>query len=110
MATKLETYLTDNKIDSRRLLAVSRDIERLHPEDRAIRLTLRKARKAEDAKRPEGLDKPRSGKPVSQTTLGKALVGKRISPLAKRRILRAVNRILEQRKKKPAAATDLFEA
>jgi hypothetical protein len=110
MATKLETFLTDKKIDSRRVLSVSRDIERLRPEDRATRLKLRLARKAEDPKRPEGLNKPRSGRPVSKTTMSKALTGKRISPLAQVRILRAVNRILEQRKGKPALVTDLFDA
>jgi hypothetical protein len=110
MATKLETFLTDKKIDSRRVLSVSRDIERLRREDRATRLKLRLARKAEDPKRPEGLAKPRSGRPVSKTTMGKALSGKRISPLAQTRILRAVNRILEQRKGKAALATDLFDA
>ncbi|MBW2523417.1 MAG: hypothetical protein JRI23_04555 [Deltaproteobacteria bacterium] len=110
MATKLETFLTEKKIDSRRVLAVSRHIERLRPEDRAIKLKLRLARKTEDAKRPEGLDKPRSGRPVSQTTLNKALSGKRISRLAQTRILRAVNRILEQRKSDAIGVSDLFEA
>jgi len=110
MATKLETFLTEKKIDSRRVLVVSRDIERLRPEDRAIRLALRLARKAEDGKRPEGLKKPRSGRPVSKTTLSKACTGKRISPIARTRILRAVNRILEQRKNKPVSVSDLFDA
>jgi len=110
MATKLETFLSEKKIDSRRLLAVSRDIERLRPEDRAVRLALRLARKAEDAKRPEGLKKPRSGRPVSKTTLSKALTGKRVSHLARTRILRAVNRILERRKNEPVTVSELFDA
>jgi len=69
MATKIEDFLKEKKIDPRRILVASAEIERLHPEDRAIRLAKRKARKSEDAatKKKEGLaaKKPRSGRPVT---------------------------------------------
>ena len=41
MGTKIEDFLKDKKIDPRRILATSVKIERLQPEDRAIRLTKR---------------------------------------------------------------------
>src|SRR5690606_33220967 len=90
----------------------SEKIERLTPKDRAIRLAKRKARKSEDGgKKKEGLaaDKPRSGRPITQRTLDAALHGKAISGPAKTRLLRAVNRLLEQKKQEPVALTALFD-
>lgn len=110
MASKLEIFLKDNKIDGRRLIAASRIIERLRPEDRNTRLVQRQARKSEDGKKPEGLQKPRSGRPVTTVALESALVGKTISGPQKTRILRAVNRILEQRKKPAVTLAALFDA
>ena len=107
---KLQTFLNDTKIDQRRVLSASRAIERLRPADRSIRLKLKQARMKEDAKRPEGIDKPRSGKPVSAPCMRRALAGERLSGATKTRILRAVNRILEQKKQDPATLTDLFDA
>ena len=109
MASKLDTFLSDNKIDSRRLLNASRQIERLRPEDRAIRLKQAQARKSEDAKKPEGLGNRRSGRPLTDSGLDRARSGKRLSGPQKTRILRAINRILEQRKKDPVALKDLFD-
>jgi hypothetical protein len=109
MATKLESFLTEKKIDKRRLLTASRQIERLRPEDRRIRLTLRQARKSEEGTKPEGLAKPRSGRPVSGVTLDKAIAGKPMSGPQKTRILRAINGILEQRKDKPVTVDALFD-
>jgi hypothetical protein len=108
MATKIEDFLSAKKIHPDRVIAASRQIERLRPADRAIKLAYRLARKKEDAQKPTGLDKPRSGRAVSATTLGKALTGKPLSGPAKTRILRAVNRILEQRKEEPVAIDALF--
>jgi hypothetical protein len=109
MATKLETFLKDNKIDPRRLVATSRQIERLRPDDRRIKLEQRRARKSEDGKKPEGLGKPRSGRAVSHTTLRQAVAGTRASGPTKTRILRAVNRVLEQRKKPAVTLAALFD-
>lgn len=108
MATKFETFLSENKIDPRRVLSVSRQIERLRPEDRRIRLTLSQARKSETSKRPEGISKPRSGRPVNPKTLGDAIGGAKLSSSARTRVLRAVNCILEQKKQDPVASDILF--
>ena len=101
MATKFEEFLKASKVDPRRVLAASAKIERLHVEDRALRLTRKLARKSEDGpKKKEGETpkKPRSGRPVTDRTLHAALIGKSISGPAKTRILRAVNALLEQKK------------
>ncbi len=110
MANKLETFLSENKIDRRRLVTASRQLERLRSEDRAIRLKQRQARKSEDGKKPEGLDKPRSGRVVTPISVDRALRDEDISGPQKTRILRAVNRILEQRKKEPVKLDALFDA
>jgi hypothetical protein len=106
--SKLQTFLNENKFDARRVLSSSRAIERLRPEDRRIRLTLSQARRKDDGKRPEGIEKPRSGKTVSRPCLQRALAGERLSGASKTRILRAVNRLLEQKKKDAVSLTDLF--
>jgi hypothetical protein len=109
MATKLETFLTEKKIDRRRVVAASHELEKLRIEDRAIKLAQHQARK-KDEKREPGSPKPRSGKPVSEATLGKALAGQAVSGPTKTRVLRAVNHILEQRKQSAVSLADLFEA
>jgi hypothetical protein len=106
MASKFAQFLTDNKIDPRRVAAASRELERLRPEDRAKRLARRKAKKSE-TKPAEGAEKPgkpRSGRPSTPRALAAAAAGKPISGPNKTRLLRAVNRLLEQKKK---TATDL---
>jgi hypothetical protein len=106
MASKFAQFLTDNKIDPRRLAAASREIERLRPEDRAKRLARRTAKKSE-TKPAEGAEKPtkpRTGRPATSRLLAAATAGKPVSGPAKTRLLRAVNRLLEQKKK---SATDL---
>jgi hypothetical protein len=112
MATKIEDFLKEKKIDPRRILAASGEIERLRPEDRAIRLAKRAARQSEDpAKKKEGLagQKPRTGRPVTQRALNAALKGEQISGPQKTRILRAVNYLLEQKKQDKIELAALFE-
>jgi len=109
MATKFAQFLTDNGIDPRRVLVASRALERLRPEDRRIRLALKRARSEEGSteKKPEA--KPRSGRPVTARLLREASdEGNRVPAPAKRRLLRAVNRILEQKKKDPVELGTLF--
>lgn len=106
MASKFAQFLADNKIDPRRIAAASREIERLRPEDRAKKLARRSAKKS-DAKPAEGAEKPgkpRSGRPATGRALAAASAGKAVSGPTKTRLLRAVNAILEQKKK---SATDL---
>jgi hypothetical protein len=106
MASKFAQFLADNKIDPRRVAAASNELERLRPEDRAKRLARRQAKKAEtkpaaDAEKP---GKPRSGRPATGRALAAATEGKAVSGPTKTRLLRAVNHLLEQKKK---SATDL---
>jgi len=113
MATKFADFLTEKKIDPRRLIAASRIIERFRVEDRKIRLAKSVARKSEDAnKKKEGdaAKKPRSGRPVTQRAIASAMVGKGVSGPTKTRILRAVNRLLEQKKQGAVELAALFEA
>lgn len=112
MATKIADFLTEKKIDPRRVIAASRVIERFRPEDRKIRLAKATARKSEDAakkKEGEAAKKPRSGRPVTQRAISAALTGKAVSGPTKSRILRAVNRVLEQKKLEQIELVALFE-
>ena len=113
MASKFHEFLNSNKIDPRRILVASRSVEKLRPADRAIRLARRLGAKA-DAPKTEGGDgdakkaKPRSGRPVTPRLLDQALNGKPITGPAKTRLLRAVNRVLELKKKSAAELKSLF--
>ena len=111
MASKFAQFLTDNKIDPRRLLVASRGIERLQPEDRKLKLDKRQAKAsagnqpaAAEGEEKKAAAKPRSGRPVTSRILGAATDGKAIPGPAKNRLLRAVNHVLTQKKK---AAVDL---
>jgi hypothetical protein len=110
MASKFAQFLKDNKIDPRRLLTASHRIERLRPEDRRIKFEKAKAKAGAGAPAAAAGDakaapaKPRSGRPVTQRLLDAATNGKPVPGPAKTRLLRAVNQVLEQRKK---AAVDL---
>lgn len=108
--SKLSDWMTKNKIDSRRVIAVSKDLEALRPEDRALK-SLRakvKAGKAGDDEKEKAKVKPRSGKPVTSPTIERALEGKSIPGPAKTRIVRAVNAILTTKKKGEVQLKDLF--
>ena len=112
MATKIEEFLKDKKIDARRLMAASAEIESFTREDRGIRLLKRVARKSEDAaKKKEGLaaKKPRTGRPVTGRAFSAAIAGKQIAGPQKTRILRAVNHILTQKKQDVVELSALFE-
>jgi hypothetical protein len=110
--TKFETFLKDNKIDPRRLVSSSRQVERLRPEDRKIRLQKRRA-KADGAAPAEGEEKkappkPRSGRTVTLQLVSEASSGHPMSGAAKTRLLRAVNRLLGQKKKTAVELRTLF--
>jgi hypothetical protein len=110
MASKFSEFLTAQKLDPRRVAAASRELEKLRPEDRSIRLKKRQA-KASEATPAEGAPppaKPRSGRPVTAPLLSKALEGKPLPSPGKTRLLRAVNRLLEQKKKEPVQLKALF--
>lgn len=107
MASKLAEFIEKNKIDRRRIQVASRQIERLRREDRQIKLEKRVGKTKEGGEKAE-LAKPRSGRTVTGRLLDLACSGAPISGAAKTRILRAVNRILEQKKQKPAELKALF--
>jgi len=112
MATKIESFLKDKKIDPRRLLAASAEIERFTRADRGLRLLKRVARKSEDAaKKKEGLaaGKPRTGRPVTPRAFNAAIAGQQIAGPQKTRILRAVNHLLALKKEEAVDLAALFE-
>ena len=113
MATKFADFLTEKKIDPRRVIAASRVLEKFHVEDRKIKLAKAVARKSEDAakklKEGDAAKKPRSGRPVTQRAIDAAKIGKPVSGPTKTRILRAVNRLLEQKKQEKVELAALFD-
>ena len=110
--TKLADFLKKQKIDARRVLAASHDLETLRFEDRVIKQAKVVAKsgdeKAKEAAKETAAKKPRSGRPVSAPTLDRALTGGALPGAAKTRILRAVNVVLTKKKKNEATLRDLF--
>jgi pyruvate/2-oxoglutarate dehydrogenase complex dihydrolipoamide acyltransferase (E2) component len=113
MSTKFADFITEKKLDARRIIAASGKIEKLRPEDRKAKLSKRQAKakaaagKADD-KKGEAPAKPRSGRPVTQRAFDAAVAGKAISGPQKTRMLRAVNAVLEQKKGAAVELTALF--
>ena len=98
--SKLSDFLTERKIDTRRLLVASKRLESLKDEDRAVKLSKKRAKAADasDADKAMAAKERRSGRPLSPATLRAALEGKAPSGPAKTRIVRAVNHLLAQKK------------
>jgi hypothetical protein len=112
MSSRFSEYLSTEQIDPRRLLVASRQIERLRPEDRAIRLKKRLSKKSGDAAK-EGENKEaaperRSGRAITPRLLSQAQAGSTLSGPQKTRLLRALNRVLEQKKKEPVDLRKVF--
>ena len=109
MATKFAQFLQDNKIDLRRIIVASAELERLRPEDRKIRHQKRAAKKA-GTKLAEGEKpvKPRTGRTVTPRLVEAVSVGKPVSGPAKTRLLRALNVVLVQKKKTAVELKALF--
>lgn len=105
--SKLADFLTKNKIADRRILATSKDLEGLRPEDRALKLA-KKTKKEGESKDGGEKKKPRSGRPVSPPALRAARAGEGVSGPTKTRILRAVNAVLASKKKPEITLRDLF--
>jgi hypothetical protein len=114
MSSRFSEFLSTEKIDPRRLLVASRQLERLRPEDRAIRLKKRLIKKAGDAAAPAAAEgqaaspKRRSGRVVTSRLLLAAQTGGSLSGAQKTRLLRALNRVLEQKKKDPIDLRKVF--
>jgi len=94
MASKFSEFLASKKLDPRRIMAVSTDLEKLRPADRALRLAKRLSKK--DGGKPMAADAP------------KRRAGKTVPGAAKTRVLRAVNALLESKKSEAAQLKDLF--
>ena len=109
-ATKFCEFVTSKKLHLGRIVAASKELEGLLPEDRTIRLNKRNGRKgdaAPDAKKETR--KPRSGRPVTDRALAAAMSGaEAISGPTKTRILKAVNFLLEQKKQDKVELKVLF--
>ena len=107
--TKFGLFLASKKLDVRRVLAASRELESLRPEDRIIKLKKRLGRKAEgEAAADKETRKPRSGRPVTHRALDAALKGGKMSGPTKTRLLHAVNHILAQKKQEAVDLRALF--
>lgn len=104
--SKLHAFLTQNKLNTDRLLAVSHKLETLTGEDRKLKHE-RRAGKKEGAEKKE-VAKPRSGRAITPRALSTALGGGTVSGPTKTRILRAVNALLEQKKKDKVELKTLF--
>ena len=114
MSSRFSELLGTEKIDPRRILAASRQIERLRPEDRKIRLSRRLSKKAGDAASTAAAGekqepvKRRSGRTVTPRLLQLAQAGGPLSGPQKTRLLRALNRVLEQKKREPIDLRKVF--
>jgi hypothetical protein len=107
--SKFADFVKDKKIDPRRVIAASYKLERLHVEDRAIRLAKRKAKKSEEKKDPNAVPvKPKSGRPVTEPALAAMIAGKPVSGPQKTRVLRAINYLLEKKKADKVEMKALF--
>jgi|HubBroStandDraft_4_1064222.scaffolds.fasta_scaffold73440_2 hypothetical protein len=107
--TKFAQFLVAKKVDPRRIIAASRELESLRPEDRIIKLKKRLGRKAEgDAAATKETRKPRSGRPVTPRALDAAMKGGKMSGPTKTRLLHAINRILVQKKQEAVELRTLF--
>ena len=107
--TKFAQFITTKKLDPRRILAASHKLESLTLEDRVIKLGKRKPKEGEEAKAKTGeVQKPRSGRPVSQRAMDAAMKGGTVSGPTKSRMLRAVNYLLEKKKQEKVQLKTLF--
>jgi hypothetical protein len=107
--TKFAQFITDRKLDPRRILAVSHQLEKLNAEDRLIRLNKRRGRKAEAGDQTaKETRKPHSGRPVTRRAFDAAIGGGEVSGPTKTRILRAINHLLELKKQEKVDVRALF--
>jgi hypothetical protein len=106
--SKLSDFLSAKKLDARRLLLASKDIENLTPEDRSIRLAKRRLKGGDETAKDLAAKKSRSGRALTRPTLDRALRGETLSRKQRGRVARAVNAVLTSKKQAAAAPSDLF--
>ena len=105
--SKLSTFLNTNKLNTARLVAISHKLESHTKADRDIKLLKKQEKKKEGGEKKDH-GKPRSGRPISARAMSSALKGGTLSGPIKQRILRAVNYLLEQKKKDKVELKTLF--
>lgn len=107
--TKLNDFLTTNKINPKRVVLASKAIESRQADDVDL---IKKKKAMKDGKLEKDpvvqKTKMRSGRPVTEPTLTKAMGGRLINGPSKTRIVRAVNAVLVQKKKTEIGFRDLF--
>jgi hypothetical protein len=106
--SKLSDYLTKHKIDPRRVIAASNDLEAMRPEDRKIKLARLNAKGGDESAKELAAQKRRSGRPLSRPAIARALAGGTVTRKTRGRIVRAVNAVLAHKSKGEAKAADLF--
>ena len=106
--TKFAQFLAAKKLDTRRIMIASHQLESLTREDRAIKLNKRTARKAEGDAGPKETRERRSGRPVTPRAMDAALKGGELSGPTKTRLLNAINHLLEQKKQDKVELKALF--
>ncbi len=107
--TKLNDFLTQHKIDPRRVVLASTKLETRTPDDKKLAATKKAMKAGKVEKNEETLkQKPRSGRPVTSAAITKAMHGRDVSGPVKTRIARAVNALLTQKKKSEVTFRDLF--
>ncbi len=113
MSTKFADLIKEKKLNTKRILAVSAELEKLRPEDRAARLAKRQNRAKVKAggevdKNAAAPAKPRSGRPITARAIDAAVAGKALTGPQKTRLLRAVNALLETKKAGAVEMSALF--
>jgi hypothetical protein len=106
--SKLSDYLKKHKIDPRRVVAASKDLEALRPEDRKIRLARVMAKGGHEPSKELAAQKRRSGRSLSRPAIARALAGNTVARKTRSRIVRAVNAVLAKKSRGEAKPTDLF--
>jgi hypothetical protein len=106
--SKLSDYLKKHKIDARRVIAASKKLEQLQPEDRIIRLARERAKAGDEPSKETAAKKRRSGRAVTKPTMDRAILGKPLTRRARARMVRAVNAVLKLKTKTEAKSADLF--
>ena len=106
--TKFAAFITSHKLDPRRILAASHQLEKLRPEDRQIKLNKRRGKVEGAENAPKETRKPRTGRPVTPRAMDSAMNGGDVSGPTKSQILRAVNHLLEQKKTQKVELKALF--
>ncbi len=112
MSNKFADLIKEKKLNPKRLLAISVELEKLRPVDRAAKLAKRTAKAkiaaGKEDKNAAPIAKPRSGRPITPRAIEAALAGKSLTGPQKTRMLKAVNALLEVKKAPAVELSALF--